>query len=104
MDDLLARFLPQFVTLARTRIEVAITTAQKRDAESFKTTVRELHTLVGEAGLLGLGQVVPLARTCEQKAKYLHGPHTDADVAGLVEALHDLGRMIENIGGGATTQ
>ncbi|HET9625315.1 MAG TPA: Hpt domain-containing protein [Kofleriaceae bacterium] len=99
MEDLLARFLPQFVTLARTRIETAISATTKRDAESVKMTVRELHTLVGEAGLLGLGQVVPLARACEQKAKHLQGPHSDADVSGLVDALHELERVIDGIGG-----
>jgi HPt (histidine-containing phosphotransfer) domain-containing protein len=101
MDDLLSRFLPQFVTLARTRIETAITAAKKRDADSVKTTVRELHTLVGEAGLLGLAQVVPLARECEQKAKHLHASQTDAEVVGLVDALRELNRMIEVIGGTA---
>jgi hypothetical protein len=103
MEDLLAKFLPQFVTLARSRIEVAITSAPKRDAESAKLTVRELHTLVGEAGLLGLGQVVPLARDCEQKAKTLHGNPSDADIARLIEGLRELDRVISSLGGAPAT-
>lgn len=102
MDDLLSRFLPQFVTLARTRIETVIAAAEKRDAESVKTTVRELHTLVGEAGLLGLSQVVPLARECEQKAKALYASQTETEVGVFIDALLALKGMIETIGGTAT--
>ncbi|HEX4420002.1 MAG TPA: Hpt domain-containing protein [Kofleriaceae bacterium] len=106
MDDLLARFLPQFVTLAKTRITVAITGVGQRDAASVQKTVRELHTLAGEAGLLGLSQVVPLARDCEQKAKNLHSSPTSTDVDVLVAALHELEQLIEGISqrmGGANT-
>lgn len=104
MDDLLSRFLPQFVTLARTRIETVITAAKKRDAESVKVTIRELHTLVGEAGLLGLTQVVPLARACEVKAKQQHISQPEAEVVAFIDALRELKQMIETIGGATATQ
>ncbi|HEY0189836.1 MAG TPA: Hpt domain-containing protein [Kofleriaceae bacterium] len=100
MEDLLAKFLPQFVSLAHTRIKVALDSADKRDPAAIKTTMRELHTLAGEAGLLGLGHIVPLARDCEQKAKHLHTSHTDADVATLVAALRELEQVIVAVGEG----
>jgi len=98
MDDLYSRFLPQFVKLARTRIAVAITTATQGDTAAAKTLVRELHTLVGEAGLLGLTAVIPLARVCEQKAKLLQNHRSEADVEVLVAALRELDQVIEGIG------
>lgn len=100
MEDLFAKFLPQFVSLAHHRIKVALDSADKRDAVAIKTMVRELHTLAGEAGLLGLSHIVPLARDCEQKAKILHTSHTDADVAVLVTSLRELERLIAAVGEG----
>jgi HPt (histidine-containing phosphotransfer) domain-containing protein len=98
MDDLYEKFLPQFVTLARSRVAVAITVATQRDHSASTTIVRELHTLAGEAGLLGLGDVVPLARDCEKKAKALHLSREAADAEALVAALRQLERVIESIG------
>lgn len=93
MDELYARFLPQFVALARTRLATAISIAGQRDHAATNTMVRELHTIAGEAGLLGLTSVVPLARECEHKAKLLHGGGLDAD--GLLASLHRLAQEIE---------
>jgi HPt (histidine-containing phosphotransfer) domain-containing protein len=97
MDELYAKFLPQFVTLARSRLALAISTAGVRDDAAVTKTVRELHTLAGEAGLLGLRQVVPLARDCEQKAKQLHSSRADADAETLVAALRQLAGVIEEV-------
>jgi len=97
MDDLYAKFLPQFVTLARSRVATAIAVATRRDQTATTTIVRELHTLAGEAGLLGLGDVVPLARDCERRAKALHGSQAADDAEGLVAALRQLERVIEGV-------
>lgn len=100
MDELYAKFLPQFVSLARGRLAAALAVAVptgSRDDESIKKVVRELHTLAGEAGLLGLKDVVPLARTCEQLAKELQTSRTDADAAGLDAALRQLQGVIEGV-------
>lgn len=97
MDDLYARFLPQFVALARTRLAHAISTASVRDDGAVTTTLRELHTLAGEAGLLGLRVLIPLARDCELKAKQLLISRADADVEVLVAALRQLVGRIEEV-------
>src|SRR4030095_10379150 len=55
IEDLHAKFLPQFIKIARTRLALAITAATQPDQPEPPS--RELHTLVGEAGLLGLGNV-----------------------------------------------
>jgi HPt (histidine-containing phosphotransfer) domain-containing protein len=98
MEDLHAKFLPQFVVLARSRLELAIRAAADRDHNATTKIVRELHTLAGVAGLLGLQDVVPLARDSEQKARALHVSHTDADADVLVAALRQLERVIDGIG------
>ena len=97
-DDLYARFLPPFVALARTRVASALAAVQQRDHGAMTTTVRELHSLAGEAGLLGLREVIPLARDSEQKAKLLHVSQADADAEALVVALRKLSKVIEGIG------
>jgi HPt (histidine-containing phosphotransfer) domain-containing protein len=101
MADLHAKFLPQFVTLARSRIATGVEAATRRDPAMITTTMRELHSLAGEAGLLGLDQVIPLARECEQKAKLLHQHRGDADVEPLVAALRRLESAIDSLAAGA---
>ena len=87
MDDVLARFLPQFVTLARTRIASCRAAAVAGDRAAVTTATRDLHTLAGEAGLLGLTAVVPLARDAEVKFK--------AAATDLPAALDRLAQAIE---------
>jgi len=103
MEDLHARFLPQFVTLARARVAAAITAATQRDHAGTTLSVRELHSLTGEAGLLGLNDVIRLARDSEQKAKSLHLSQADADADALVVALRQLERAIDGIDGSDAT-
>lgn len=100
MDELYAKFLPQFVSLARARLATAkaiATAVGPRDDDATKNVVRELHTLAGEAGLLGLKDVVPLARLCEQRAKEYQTSRADADAEGLVAALRQLEGAIEGV-------
>lgn len=97
MDDLTAKFLPQFIKLARSRIALADKLKIERDFGSATKVLRELHTLAGEAGLLGLHAVVPLARDCEHKAKELNRTRSDADADMLGAALRELERVIDQI-------
>lgn len=95
-DELYARFLPQFIPVARGRVAASLAAAQRRDQTSSPTIVRELHTLAGEAGLLGLVELVPLVRDCEHKGKHLD-VISDADVERMLAALHELERKVEGI-------
>jgi HPt (histidine-containing phosphotransfer) domain-containing protein len=104
MDDLNAKFLPQFVALARARVAAALKAAAARDHLATTTTARNLHTLAGEAGLLGLHDVIPLAREGEQRAKSLGASRTDADAELLIDALRRLEQVIESIGATYTSQ
>src|SRR4051812_31866705 len=104
MDDLHAKFMPQFLELARSRVTAALKAATARDHVAATTTARNLHTLAGEAGLLGLHDVVPLAREGEQKAKSMGASRTDADAELLLDALRRLQQVIESIGATYTSQ
>ena len=104
MDDLHAKFMPQFLELARSRLAAALKAATARDHLAATTTARNLHTLAGEAGLLGLHDVVPLAREGEQKARSMGASRTDADAELLVDALRRLQQVIESIGATYTSQ
>jgi HPt (histidine-containing phosphotransfer) domain-containing protein len=97
MEDLRAKFVPQFVALARARLSVALAAVARRDHGATTKTVRELHSLAGEAGLLGLDAVIPLARDSEHKAKLLRVSQADADADALVAALRELELVIESI-------
>jgi HPt (histidine-containing phosphotransfer) domain-containing protein len=99
MDDLHAKFLPQFIELARARVATAVKAVLERDDAATLKVIRELHSLAGDAGLLGLHDVVPLARDGEQKAKTLHVSHSEADAEALASALRQLDHVIERIGG-----
>ena len=104
MDDLHAKFMPQFLELARSRVAAALKAATTRDHLAATTTARNLHTLAGEAGLLGLHDVIPLAREGEHKAKSLGASRTDADAELLVDVLRRLEKVIESIGATYTSQ
>jgi HPt (histidine-containing phosphotransfer) domain-containing protein len=63
MDDLVARFLPRFVESANERLRHATELLGARD---FAKLGGELHTLAGEASVLGLAEISTLARSAEQ--------------------------------------
>lgn len=95
MNDLQARFIPQFIDLARGRIARGIDVATRNDHQGVGLTARELHALAGEAGLLGLPAIVSLARDSEDKARRMQASQSSEDAAALVAALRELGRVIE---------
>jgi len=97
MEDLLAKFLPQFVSHTRTRVATAISSTAQRDRVALSKTISELHTVAGEAGLLGLTDVFPIVRDCEQKAKRLRDTSADADVEVLLASLRHLEQVIEGL-------
>jgi HPt (histidine-containing phosphotransfer) domain-containing protein len=97
MDDLLASFMPRFKDLAGTRLTRSIEIAEQRDHANLATIARDLHAVAGEAGLLGLAAIVPLARAGEEHAKRLRTTRSDADAVALVASLTELKRAIEAV-------
>lgn len=95
MEDLLASFMPRFKALATTRLARSIVLAESRDHDGVAEIARDLHAVAGEAGLLGLTAIVPLARAGEEHAKRLRTSRSDEDAAALVTSLTELKRAIE---------
>jgi len=95
MDDLLASFMPKFTAVAKTRIARSIELAMQRDPEGVHAIARELHAIAGEAGLLGIGNIVVLARAGEEHARRLRTTRNDADADALLASLTELKHAIE---------
>jgi HPt (histidine-containing phosphotransfer) domain-containing protein len=99
MDELYAKFLPQFIQLARERMQRAYATAARPDHAGLVTAMRDLHGIAGEGGLLGLAHIVPLARDAEEQAKEMRdaGAGADADSSAFLGALDQLRAEIDKI-------
>lgn len=95
MDDLIASFVPRFKALAVTRLARSIAAAENRDHDGVADIARDLHAVAGEAGLLGLSSIVPLARAGEEHAKRLRTSRSEEDAAALLLSLTELKRAIE---------
>lgn len=97
MDDIRKRFLPRFTALAKERIRRGLKVATANDAEQAAHVARELHSLAGEAGLLGLSELLTLARRAEEAAAKLHGSPASAGGAALEQALLDLHVAVSDV-------
>jgi HPt (histidine-containing phosphotransfer) domain-containing protein len=95
MQDLLATFMPKFAAVAKTRITRSIELANQRTPEGAPQIAREMHAIAGEAGLLGIGNIVQLARAGEDRAKRLQASRSDADADALLASLTELKNAIE---------
>ena len=82
--DLQAKFLPAFVTSARSRVADALVVVESGDRGALLGVVRQLHALAGEAGLLGLRPLMALARGAEEVATRTHASRLESDAAAFV--------------------
>jgi HPt (histidine-containing phosphotransfer) domain-containing protein len=98
MDELYKKFLPQFTDLARDRMRRAYEAAAKPDEPTLTAVMRDLHGIAGEAGLLGLARIVPVARNAEEHAKRLRDGRGEVEVAAFRGALRELGAALESVG------
>lgn len=95
MDDLLASFMPKFTAVAKTRIARSLELAMQREPEGVATIARELHAIAGEAGLLGVTNIVVLARAGEEHARRLRTTRSESDADALLASLTELKHAIE---------
>ena len=102
MEEVRKRFLPRFTALARERVARArdVADAPGGDAgagEEVLHLAREFHSLAGEAGLLGLGDLITVARAAEEAAVQLHDDRSRDRVAALHAALEVLEQALEAV-------
>lgn len=99
MDEVRQKFLPRFTSLARERIARAKELAQVRPkGEEALGLAREFHSLAGEAGLLGLGELIQLARAVEEAATQIHNDRSTERIGTLRDTLAALERALDTIG------
>lgn len=98
MDDVKAKFLPRFCTLAKDRIRTGqkVASVAPRGEEALHLA-RELHSLAGEAGLLGFSELLSLARAAEEAATELHSRRNEERQKALETALAKLLEAVTRI-------
>ncbi len=94
MDELVAKFLPRFAALAQSRLRAAMDAAVHGHHDRAEVTAHDLHSLAGEAGLLGLEGVIEAARTAEDAARRFGGSTSEEDTRAFVDCLKVLERAV----------
>ncbi len=94
MEDVKRKFLPRFAALAKERIRHGLEIATAVEGDQAIDLARELHSLAGEAGLLGLGELLGLARAAEVAAMQLHASRVPSKRTALEQTLLELERAV----------
>ena len=97
MYDVKKKFMPRFTELAKQRIRTGLRVAGYVAGDQALAVARELHSLAGEAGLLGLDDLVPLARVAEQAATQLHTAREEPQRVALEQALLHLHAAVRSV-------
>jgi HPt (histidine-containing phosphotransfer) domain-containing protein len=90
IDDIRAKFLPRFVESARQRLERASKLIAD-GADGATSIAADLHTIAGEASIMGLHEVASMARESERAVRRVGG----IDDSDLLAALFQLWRRID---------
>ena len=92
IEDIRAKFLPRFVTSARQRLERASKLISD-GANAAAAIATDLHTIAGEASIMGLHEVAAMARETERSVRSVGG----LDDASITAALFKLWRRIDEL-------
>lgn len=97
MNGVRRKFLPRFTALAQERIRGGLAVAAKAEGDQALDLAREMHSMAGEAGLLGLSDLLTLARVAEVAATQLHASRVPSKRTALERALLDLGAAVSRV-------
>jgi HPt (histidine-containing phosphotransfer) domain-containing protein len=90
IDEIRDKFLPRFLDTARARLERASKMiADGSDAAA--AIASDLHTIAGEAAVMGLAEIAEVAREGERAVRRMGG----LDDAGLLAMLFNLRRRLD---------
>ena len=92
MEEIRAKFLPRFVSSARQRLERASKLISD-GANAAPSIATDLHTIAGEASIMGLHEVAAMARDTERAVRSVGG----LDDASITAALFKLWRRIDEL-------
>ena len=94
IDEIRAKFLPRFVESTRERLE----RASKLIADGSNAApaiAADLHTIAGEASIMGLVEIADLARKGERAVRSVGG----LDDPSILAALYQLWRGLDALAG-----
>lgn len=99
MDDLRAQFLPRFVKLARERVTSARAlldgaVAPPETAAATKTAAGAMHSLAGEAGLLGMTDLLEEGRRAEKVLRAFR-PGDEESARACADVLQRLDTLLD---------
>ena len=100
LDELRAEFLPEFTDGARTRLRTAISLippAGPGGAESAQSIVAMMHTIAGEAMLIGCTEVAQQARTAGTAARRYLETQDGSKLVACARALRSLSRAVDEL-------
>lgn len=97
LEELRARFRTRFIDTARDRIRRCLTHLGERS--SAVDIAGELHSLAGEAAMLGFDAISAIARNGEAAARRWHAGSTPAQV-DCARVVRTLGREVEDLAAG----
>ena len=92
IDELRSKFLPRFVASARERLE----RASKLIAEggnAAPSIATDLHTIAGEAAIMGLSDIAAMARDAERAVRRVGG----LDDPSILAVLFKLWRGVQDL-------
>ena len=92
IDEIRAKFLPRFVAGARDKLERASKLIADGSAAA-PAIASDLHTIAGEAAIMGLAEIADQAREAERAVRQQGG----LDDPGLLLALYKLYRNLETL-------
>jgi HPt (histidine-containing phosphotransfer) domain-containing protein len=92
IEEIRAKFLPRFVTTARQRLEKAQQLIAD-GAPAAPAIAADLHTIAGEASIMGLHEVADIAREGERAVRSIGG----IDDSGIMMALYKLWRCLDQL-------
>jgi HPt (histidine-containing phosphotransfer) domain-containing protein len=95
-EELRAQFLPRFVDLARERLTFG-RAALSGDPKGLSRLPAELHSLAGEAAMLGLTEVAAVARECESAARECASGRADDAGGDCAAKLDRLTALVEEL-------
>jgi CheY-like chemotaxis protein/HPt (histidine-containing phosphotransfer) domain-containing protein len=102
LDELRAEFLPEFVRGSRARIRQALAMLSPTAAANSENEMpidELMHTIAGEAAMIGLPEVATAARTAQQAAKRCQGPQgrTPLALIGCARAIRNLALLVDGL-------
>lgn len=96
-ESLRAQFMPRFLELARQRLERGQNALSDEPTIPLSQLPADMHSLAGDAAMLGLTDVAAAARDCEAMARLCATGREHGVTKDCVDKLEHLIRLVDEI-------